>query len=142
MNARSSRSHSLFILKLYTERKNGIIYESKLNLVDLAGSERISKSKSEGKSLKEAVKINVSLSVLGHCILALSENLKHIPFRESKLTQILKESLGGNAYTTLLCTVSRRRDFHEETIDTIHFAQRAKKIECVIRKNKRYSVEQ
>jgi len=101
MNATSSRSHSIF--NIYIESLEDVdgkscVKQSRLNLVDLAGSERQSKTKAEGQTLEEAKKINSSLSALGNVISALVDNKAgHIPFRESKLTMLLKDSLGGNS---------------------------------------------
>jgi len=78
--------------------------------------------------LEEAKKINLSLTTLGHCIKSLCEGQKHIPYRDSKLTFFLKESLGGNAKTTLICTVSQNQEHLEESLQTIEFAKRAKNI--------------
>ena len=80
---------------------------AKLNLVDLAGSERIGKTGASGQTLEEAKKINMSLSSLGNCIKKLTESSQFIPYRDSKLTYLLKESLGGNSKTTLVCTASK-----------------------------------
>ena len=78
-----------------------------MNLVDLAGSERIAKTGATGNTLKEAQKINLSLTSLGLVIKALTENNPHIPFRDSRLTLFLKDALGGNSKTTLICTASK-----------------------------------
>ena len=101
---------------------------AKLNLVDLAGSERISKTGATGKVLEEAKKINQSLTYLGMVIKELSEHKDHISYRNSKLTLLLRESLGGNSKTTLICTASRRNHYLEETIQSLKFASRVKKI--------------
>jgi kinesin family member 5 len=106
MNATSSRSHSLFILQLTQKSPDGSTKTGKLNLADLAGSEKISKTGATGETLEEAKKINLSLSALGNCINALSTRSKHIPYRDSTLTFILRESLGGNSKTTLLIACS------------------------------------
>lgn len=106
MNATSSRSHSLFILQLTQKSADGSTKTGKLNLADLAGSEKISKTGATGETLEEAKKINLSLSALGNCINALSTRAKHIPYRDSTLTFILRESLGGNSKTTLLIACS------------------------------------
>jgi hypothetical protein len=84
------------------------VKNSKLNLVDLAGSERISKTGATGQTLEEAKKINLSLTSLGLCIKALTDGSKHVPFRDSKLTMFLKDALGGNSKTALICTGSRQ----------------------------------
>jgi len=103
MNERSSRSHCIFILNLHQNYPDGSSKVSKLNLVDLAGSERVDRSGVEGVAMKEAQNINKSLSCLGLCINALAEQGRHhIPYRDSSLTHLLKESLGGNAKTFLL----------------------------------------
>jgi len=106
LNDRSSRSHTILVLEYKQLNKDGSIKSAKLNLVDLAGSERISKTGAAGKILEEAKKINQSLTSLGRVILALSNGEAHVPFRDSKLTHLLKESLGGNSKTTLICTCS------------------------------------
>ena len=135
-NARSSRSHTILLIELEYNGLDGIKRTSKLNLVDLAGSERIAKTGAEGQRLKEAQKINQSLTTLGMCIMALTTpNSKHIPYRNSKLTLILKESLGGSAKTTLLCTASRLTRHEEESIQTLYFASRAKSIKNVCKVN-------
>ena len=108
MNDRSSRSHTILILYYLQQNKDGSQKSAVLNLVDLAGSERIGKIGATGKVLEEAKKINQSLSSLGRVIKALSMGEKHVPFRDSKLTHLLKESLGGNSKTTLICTASRK----------------------------------
>ena len=95
--------------------KDGSKKNAKLNLVDLAGSERIAKTGASGKVLDEAKKINLSLTVLGRVIQALGEG-GNVPFRESTLTKLLKESLGGNSKTALLCTTSRKDCHLEETL--------------------------
>ena len=112
------------------EQKNadGSTKTCRLNLVDLAGSERIAKTGAEGQTLKEAMNINQSLTTLGLCIKMLTERKGHVPFRDSKLTFFLRESLGGNAKTALLCTASRLRSHVEESVQTLQFASRAKKI--------------
>lgn len=105
---------------------DGSIKSAKLNLVDLAGSERISKTGAVGKILEEAKKINQSLTSLGRVILALSNGEAHIPFRDSKLTHLLKESLGGNSKTALICTCSQKQQHFEESFQSLKFAQRTK----------------
>lgn len=103
---------------------------SKLNLVDLAGSERQSKTKAQGQRLKEANKINLSLSALGNVISALISKKKvHVPYRDSKLTRILEDSLGGNTKTLMMAAVSPADSNIEETISTLRYASRASRIQ-------------
>jgi kinesin family protein 5 len=107
---------------------------------DLAGSEKVKKTSASGKGLEEAKKINQSLSALGNCIMALTEaDRGHVPFRDSKLTYILKNSLGGNAKTTLLVTCSPHVFNSEETLSTLRFAQRAKMIKNTVTINRQRS---
>eukprot|EP01052_Picozoa_sp_SAG31_P017657 SAG31_NODE_1218_length_9303_cov_4.349087_1_plen_869_part_10 len=144
MNKESSRSHSVFILKLQTEETdNGTktVRSSRFNLIDLAGSERQKTAKTEGATLKEASAINKSLSVLGHVINALVDEAKgkggHVPYRNSKLTFLLRDSLGGNSKTCIVANVSPASKNSEETLSTLQFAQRAKTIknEAVVNEN-------
>ena len=127
-NERSSRSHTIFIIEIEQKNADGSTKTCRLNLVDLAGSERIAKTGAEGQTLKEAMNINGSLTTLGLCIKTLTEKKGHVPFRDSKLTFFLKESLGGNAKTALMCTASRQSRHVEESLQTLQFASRAKKI--------------
>ncbi|KAI3958866.1 hypothetical protein MKX01_023542 [Papaver californicum] len=140
MNARSSRSHTIFRMVIESKGKNAnsgdfsnldAIRVSVLNLVDLAGSERIIKTGAGGIRLKEGKHINKSLLVLGNVINKLSEGPKqrgHIPYRDSKLTRILQPALGGNAKTSIICTVAPEEVHVEETKGTLQFASRAKRI--------------
>jgi len=102
----------------------------KLNLVDLAGSERVSVTGATGKRLEESKKINQSLSCLGNVISALTDfkTRTHIPYRDSKLTRLLEDSLGGNCKTTMIAMISPAYDGYQESISTLKFATRAKKI--------------
>lgn len=127
-NARSSRSHTIFILDIEQKNSDGSIKQARLNLVDLAGSERIDKTGATGQTLKEAMKINLSLTTLGMCIKSLTEGSSHVPFRDSKLTLFLKQSLGGNSKTLLICTASALERHYEESYQTCRFASRAKKV--------------
>jgi len=104
MNADSSRSHSIFTINVEISEKDNEENSrfGKLNLVDLAGSERQSKTKATGDRLKESIKINLSLSALGNVISALGVKSKHIPYRDSKLTRLLQDSLGGNTMTLMI----------------------------------------
>ena len=135
-NEHSSRSHAILQLQLIYNSIDGQVRKSFLSLVDLAGSERIAKTGAEGQRLKEAQKINQSLTTLGMVIMALTTpGTKHVPFRNSKLTLILKDSLGGSSKTTLLCTASRLKRHSEESIQTLYFASRAKTIKTHAKKN-------
>ena len=128
MNQFSSRSHAIFIIKV-TNIKN--LTSSNLFLVDLAGSERIKKSYAQGDRLEEAISINTSLMALSKCIYGISENKwSHIPYRESKLTKILQETLAGNGKTVIIITISPDHQDIEETISSLKFGQRASKIYC------------
>ncbi|XP_033752605.1 kinesin-like protein KIF17 isoform X7 [Pecten maximus] len=134
MNADSSRSHSIFTinLEMIQEDDEGEehIRAGKLNLVDLAGSERQSKTGATGDRLKEATKINLSLSALGNVISALVDaKTKHIPYRDSKLTRLLQDSLGGNTKTLMVACLSPADNNYEETISTLRYANRAKNIQ-------------
>jgi kinesin family protein 5 len=128
MNSKSSRSHELFILKVCQKLPDGMEKTGILNLVDLAGSEKINMSGVTGNKLEEAKKINLSLSMLGNVIHSLSSGASHIPYRDSKLTRILQESLGGNYKTCLVVTASPHVRNMEESLSTLKFAQRAKTI--------------
>mmetsp|Transcript_18630 Transcript_18630/g.33669 ORF Transcript_18630/g.33669 Transcript_18630/m.33669 type:complete len:1015 (+) Transcript_18630:2-3046(+) len=142
-NARSSRSHTVFVIVIEQKLADGSTKISKLNLVDLAGSEKLANTGAEGKALIEAQNINLSLTTLGMCIKALtSAKKKHIPFRDSKLTLILKESLGGNSQTSLLCTASGKLIYKNETLGTFAFAERAKQIKNKATSNVTRSAEE
>jgi kinesin family protein C1 len=122
-NERSSRSHSVFILKLVGENSaTGERCEGTLNLVDLAGSERLKHSQAEGERMKETQSINKSLSCLGDVIEALGRNSGHIPYRNSKLTHLLQYSLGGNSKTLMFVMVSPLETHLKETLTSLRFA--------------------
>lgn len=131
-NDLSSRSHTVFTVTVYTKRTSdtGEDYVSagKLNLVDLAGSENIQRSGAENKRAAEAGLINKSLLTLGRVINALVEKSSHIPYRESKLTRLLQDSLGGRTKTCIIATLSPAKSNLEETISTLDYAFRAKNI--------------
>ncbi|KAF5942791.1 hypothetical protein HYC85_020433 [Camellia sinensis] len=139
MNVRSSRSHTIFRMVIESKGKDSCsddaIRVSVLNLVDLAGSERIAKTGAGGVRLKEGKHINKSLMILGNVINKLSDGAKqrgHIPYRDSKLTRILQPALGGNAKTSIICTLAPEEIHIEETKGTLQFASRAKRItNCV-----------
>lgn len=130
MNERSSRSHMIFLLTISQNNIDDMSAKTgKLYLVDLAGSEKIGKTGAEGKVLDEAKKINASLTALGKVINSLTDGKStHIPYRDSKLTRVLQESLGGNSKTTLIVTCSPHPNNMPETISTLRFGISAKKI--------------
>lgn len=141
MNLVSSRSHAVFtaFIKTTTVDKDGtqVVRTSRFHIVDLAGCEKVNDTKAEGQRFKELCKINQSLSNLGKVIYDLSENSKtegskkqpgFINFRQSKLTHLLKDSLGGNSKTLMICTLNPHISAIKETLSTVKFAQRAKMI--------------
>lgn len=133
-NPSSSRSHCIFIINLKSRRQgDDRIRKSKLHLVDLAGSERVSKTGINGKILSEAKYINLSLHYLEQVIIALYEKGQgkrvHIPYRNSLMTTVLKDSLGGNCRTTMIATLAVEDPFLDESISTCRFAQRVALIE-------------
>ncbi|CAL4978852.1 unnamed protein product [Urochloa decumbens] len=129
MNHRSSRSHSILTVLVNGKDISGNVSHSSLHLVDLAGSERVDRSEATGERLKEAQHINKSLSCLGDVINALAQKNSHIPYRNSKLTQILQSSLGGNTKTLMLAHISPEAESYAETLSTLKFAQRASTVE-------------
>ncbi|RWR87555.1 kinesin-like protein KIN-UB isoform X1 [Cinnamomum micranthum f. kanehirae] len=157
LNTESSRSHALLMVhvrrsvkgrrdrEVTSSSENGnashltrtlkppTIRKSKLVMVDLAGSERIDKSGSEGHTIEEAKSINLSLSALGKCINALAENSAHVPFRDSKLTRLLRDSIGGTGRTSLVVTIGPSPRHRGETASTIMFGQRAMKVENMVK---------
>jgi kinesin family member 5 len=152
MNAESSRSHSIFLITISQRNtESGAQKTGNLYLVDLAGSEKVGKTGASGQTLEEAKKINKSLSALGMVINALTEKVslllgcskpllrclkaKHIPYRDSKLTRILQESLGGNSRTTLIINCSPASFNEAETLSTLRFGIRAKSIKNTARVN-------
>jgi kinesin family member 5 len=113
----------------------------KLYLVDLAGSEKIAKTGAAGQTLKEAQNINLSLTTLGKVIVALTDKkATHVPYRESKLTRILSESLGGNSKTCLIVTCSPHPYNDAETLSTLRFGQRARNIKNTPSVNREYTI--
>ncbi|KAA0715815.1 Kinesin heavy chain isoform 5A [Triplophysa tibetana] len=144
MNEHSSRSHSIFLINIKqenveTEKK----LCGKLYLVDLAGSEKVSKTGAEGSVLDEAKNINKSLSALGNVISALAEGSKtHVPYRDSKMTRILQDSLGGNCRTTIVICCSPSIYNESETKSTLMFGQRAKTIKNTVSVNMELTAEE
>ncbi|CAG9314004.1 unnamed protein product [Blepharisma stoltei] len=129
MNERSSRSHAIFTINVETsEEVDGrtLVKAGKLNLVDLAGSERQKKTGAEGERLKEGIKINLSLHALGNVITSLVDGSSHIPYRDSKLTMLLQDSLGGNTKTVMIAVISPADYNYEESLSTLRYASRAK----------------
>ncbi|KAM6584399.1 hypothetical protein CsatB_011401 [Cannabis sativa] len=161
LNTESSRSHAILMVtvrrpvnenvkdglnlqeKVSSPSSNGvpIVRKSKLLIVDLAGSERVDKSGSEGHMLEEAKFINSSLTSLGKCINALAENSPHIPFRDSKLTRLLRDSFGGSARTSLIITIGPSARHNVETSSTIMFGQRAIKIINTVKLKEEFDYE-
>ncbi|KAM9232740.1 kinesin-1 heavy chain isoform 2-T2 [Leptosomus discolor] len=143
MNEHSSRSHSIFLINVkqentQTEQK----LSGKLYLVDLAGSEKVSKTGAEGAVLDEAKNINKSLSALGNVISALAESSTYVPYRDSKMTRILQDSLGGNCRTTIVICCSPSSYNESETKSTLLFGQRAKTIKNTVCVNVELTAEQ
>lgn len=144
MNATSSRSHSIFIVNVSQNNTRDYSAKSaKLYLVDLAGSEKVGKTGAAGKRLEEAKNINKSLTTLGQVITALTDpKSTHVPYRDSKLTRVLQDSLGGNAKTTLILTCSPSPWNEAETISTLRFGTRAKAIKNKPKVNREYTVSE
>ena len=141
MNDHSSRSHMVVTLRVDTcdagDADRMTATSAKLHLVDLAGSERQKGTGATGERLKEGAQINLSLTALGHVISALTEKKRgHVPYRDSKLTRLLQDSLGGNSVTVMLCNASPADTSVEETLSALRFAERAKKIENVATVNR------
>ncbi|KAL0605275.1 Chromosome-associated kinesin KIF4A [Plecturocebus cupreus] len=132
MNSQSSRSHAIFTISIEQRKKSdrNSSFRSKLHLVDLAGSERQKKTKAEGDRLKEGININRGLLCLGNVISALGDDKKggFVPYRDSKLTRLLQDSLGGNSHTLMIACVSPADSNLEETLNTLRYADRARKI--------------
>lgn len=131
LNNQSSRSHCIFTIHVESKSRveSSKIIVSKLHLVDLAGSERTKKTNSEGITLKEAQFINKSLSFLEQVVVAVTDKQRsHVPYRQSKLTNLLKDSIGGNCKTLMIANVWPEPDHLEETISTFKFATRMMKV--------------
>jgi len=143
-NEVSSRSHAVLQITIEQKMKHGMFEEiliSKLSLIDLAGSERASNTNNRGQRMIEGANINKSLLALGNCITLLSERAEkgfkntYIPYRNSKLTRLLKDSLGGNCKTIMIANVSPAMICFEDTSNTLKYANRAKNIKTTVSKN-------
>lgn len=135
-NAESSRSHAIFQVHIrMIDKKTNAKRTVKLSMIDLAGSERAQSTKCKGLRFKEGANINKSLLALGNCINKLADGSKHIPYRDSNLTRILKDSLGGNCQTLMIANISPSSITYEDTYNTLKYASRAKKIRTVCRQN-------
>ncbi|XP_027354543.1 kinesin-like protein KIN-4C isoform X2 [Abrus precatorius] len=133
MNSQSSRSHAIFTITM-DQKKGDDILCAKLHLVDLAGSERVKRTGADGLRLKEGIHINKGLLALGNVISALGDEKKrkeggHVPYRDSKLTRLLQDSLGGNSKTVMIACVSPADTNAEETLNTLKYANRARNIQ-------------
>ncbi|XP_011860313.1 PREDICTED: kinesin-like protein KIF18A isoform X2 [Vollenhovia emeryi] len=135
-NKESSRSHAVF--QVYIKMINKLdsqVQRVKLSMIDLAGSERASATGCKGVRFKEGANINKSLLALGNCINNLADGIKHIPYRDSKLTRLLKDSLGGNCRTVMIANIAPSSFTYEDTYNTLRYANRAKKIKSIAKKN-------
>jgi kinesin family protein 6/9 len=136
MNDVSSRSHCIFMVKLMMSKPGSEVFRtSKIHLVDLAGSERVAKTHAEGKLLTEAMYINKSLSMLEKCILQLGKGESHVSYRDSFMTSVLRDSLGGNCKTVMIATLSVHASNIPETISTCRFAQRVAMVKNTVTVN-------
>ncbi|QDZ19002.1 kinesin [Chloropicon primus] len=142
MNSRSSRSHSVLQVTLVQKNEEGSSKTGKFTFVDLAGSERVDKTNAVGQTFEEAKKINLSLTCLANVIKSLSSGSAHIPYRDSKLTRILQESLGGNTKTMLILCCSPDLSNIEETLSTLRFGKSAKNIKNQVKVNVRRSAQE
>merc|ERR1719359_873739 len=136
MNVTSSRSHA--VLQVTVEQKDPVSQEvmiGKLSMIDLAGSERASQTDNRGVRLLEGANINRSLLALGNCINALASGCSFVPYRDSKLTRLLKDSLGGSCRTLMLANISPNHFNYEDTLNTLKYANRAKNIRITARQN-------
>ncbi len=135
MNKISSRSHCIFTLYMNQYQNDGAVTASKINLIDLAGSERVNKTGVVGQRMEELKKINKSLSALGDVISALADHAKFVPYNNSVLTTLLSESLGGNSKTIMVTAISPADDNFDESLSTLRYAERVKKIKQTAKKN-------
>lgn len=139
-NEASSRSHAVFLLTIESREGEGPVQVAKLNMIDLAGSERAAYSNNKGIRMIEGANINKSLLALANCITKLSDIQKgkpanYVPYRDSKLTRLLKESLCGNCRTVMITNVSPAITAYEDTSNTLKYANRAKSIKTYQKKN-------
>lgn len=142
-NETSSRSHAILQVVIeYRDKNSGVetqINFAKLSLIDLAGSERASVTGNKGARMAEGAAINKSLLALGNCINALAHTKpgekQHVPYRDSKLTRLLKDSLGGNCRTVMITNVSPSSATYEDTHNTLLYANRAKRIKNKVERN-------
>ncbi|XP_076171198.1 kinesin-like protein KIF18A isoform X1 [Ptiloglossa arizonensis] len=135
-NEESSRSHAVFQVYInITNRLDGQVRQVKLSMIDLAGSERATATGCKGARFKEGANINKSLLALGNCINNLAAGAKHITYRDSKLTRLLKDSLGGNCQTIMIANIAPSNFSYEDTYNTLRYANRAKNIKTHIKKN-------
>ncbi|XP_029679971.1 kinesin-like protein KIF18A [Formica exsecta] len=135
-NKESSRSHAVFQVYIKIINKlDSQVQRVKLSMIDLAGSERASATGCKGVRFKEGANINKSLLALGNCINNLADGIKHIPYRDSKLTRLLKDSLGGNCHTVMIANIGPSSLTYEDTYNTLRYANRAKKIKSYAKKN-------
>ncbi|KAK8719425.1 hypothetical protein OTU49_014044, partial [Cherax quadricarinatus] len=138
-NAESSRSHAVFQVFVRQQDRVGNVKSNvsiaKMSMIDLAGSERGAATGFRGARFREGASINKSLLALGNCINALADGQRHIPYRDSKLTRLLKDSLGGNCRSVMIAAVSPASTTFEDTFNTLRYANRAKTIKTTIKKN-------
>lgn len=135
-NAESSRSHAIFQVHIrMTDKKTSQKKMVKLSMIDLAGSERAASTQCKGMRFKEGANINKSLLALGNCINKLADGSKYVPYRDSKLTRILKDSLGGNCKTVMIANISPSSLTYDDTYNTLKYASRAKKIKHSLKQN-------
>ena len=129
----SSRSHAIFTITIETVNPQGVLLTAKFHLVDLAGSERAKRTRAEGQTLKEGININKGLLALGNVISALGDEERrkeggHVPYRDSKLTRLLQDSIGGNSKTLMIACVSPADTNLDESLNTLKYANRARNI--------------
>ncbi|XP_066948059.1 kinesin-like protein KIF18A isoform X2 [Macrobrachium rosenbergii] len=138
-NAESSRSHAVFQIFVRQQDRTANLKSNvciaKLSMIDLAGSERGAATGFKGARFREGANINKSLLALGNCINALADGLRHVPYRDSKLTRLLKDSLGGNCRSVMIAAVSPSSMSFEDTFNTLRYANRAKTIKTTLKKN-------